>query len=223
MGTLYIVSTPIGNLKDITLRAIETLKDVDYVLCEDTRITGKLLKTYEIDKRMDSFNEFNEEKKTNQALLDLKSGLSLALVSDAGTPLVSDPGFKLVREAGNLGIRIEAIPGATAAVAALSVSGLPPDKFLFIGYLPKKESKRKEILEKVKAIKGILPTTAIFYESPFRILKLLGETKEVLGDVDVVICRELTKLHEETRREKISQAIAHFNDVEPRGEFILLV
>src|SRR3990167_2769011 len=161
MGTLYIVSTPIGNLKDITLRAIEVLKKVDYVLCEDTRVTGKLLKAYEIDKRMESFNEFTEDRKTGQVILDLKKGSKIALVSDAGTPLVSDPGFKLVREAGNQGIKVESIPGATAAIAALSVSGLPPDKFLFVGYLPKKEGKRKEILKKVKAIKESLPSTVI--------------------------------------------------------------
>ena len=223
MGTLYIVSTPIGNLKDITLRAIEVLKKVDYVLCEDTRVTGKLLKAYEIDKRMESFNEFTEDRKTGQVILDLKKGSKIALVSDAGTPLVSDPGFKLVREAGNQGIKVESIPGATAAIAALSVSGLPPDKFLFVGYLPKKEGKRKEILKKVKAIKESLPSTVIFYESPFRVLKLLGEIKEVLGDVDVVICRELTKLHEEVRREKISQTSLHFSQSTPRGEFVVLI
>ena len=223
MGTLYIVATPIGNLKDITLRAIETLKSVDYILCEDTRVTGHLLNEHDIDKRMVAFNEFNEDAKLLQVLADLDASQSIALVSDAGTPLVSDPGYKLVRDAIAKGIKVESIPGASAVIAALTVSGLAPDRFLYLGYLPKKDGKRKSLLADVKALRETFKTTVIFYESPFRTLKTLEDLEEIFGDIDVVVCRELTKMHEEVRREKISVSIDHFSKTQPKGEFTVLI
>lgn len=223
MGTLYLVSTPIGNLKDITLRAIETLKSVDYILCEDTRITGKLLNEYQIDVRMVAFNEFNENAKASEVLKDLNEDKSIALVSDAGTPLVSDPGYKLVRAAIAMGIKVESISGSSAVITALTVSGLAPDKFLYLGYLPKKDGKRKKELEDVKKLREDFKTTVIFYESPFRLLKSLEDIKEVFGDIDIVVCRELTKMHEEVRREKVSESVEHFSKTAPKGEFTVLL
>lgn len=227
MGILYIVATPIGNLKDITLRAIEILKSVDYVLCEDTRITAKLLNHYQIAKKMVSFNDFNESSKTNDVIADLLQGKEIALVSDCGTPLVSDPGFKLVREAIAKGIKVESIPGPSAVISALTISGLPPDKFLFLGYPPKKSGKRKNFFKSLATIlasmvdKKLKPTIVIF-ESPYRIVDALEEVREVFGDIEIVVCRELTKLHEEVRREKVSVAIDYFTKVAPKGEFTLL-
>lgn len=223
MGILYIVATPIGNLQDISLRAIETLKNVDYILCEDTRITGKLLNAFLIEKRMVAFNEFNENKKNDEVLKELEGDVSIALVSDAGTPLVNDPGYKLVRDAITKGVKVESIPGPSAVITALTVSGMAPDRFLYIGYLPKKDGKRKIVLGDVKALRETFKTTVIFYESPFRLLKTLDDIKEVLGDVDVVICRELTKMHEEVRREKVSESLEHFKRVFPKGEFTILI
>ena len=223
MGTLYIVATPIGNLKDITLRAIEILKNVNYILCEDTRVSGKLLNAYDIHTKILSFNDFNEELRVPQIINDLLGGQSIALVSDAGTPLISDPGYKLVRKCVESGIRVESIAGPSAAIVALTVSGKPPDKFLFMGYLPKKEGKRREVLNKINQVLQTIKTTVIMYESPYRLVKTLVDIKEVLGDIDVVICREMTKLHEEIRREKVSSAIEHFSKVVPRGEFTILL
>lgn len=223
MGTLYIVATPIGNLKDITFRAIEILRDVDYVLCEDTRVTGRLLNEYGVVKKMISFNEFGEVKQIAKILADLTDGKNLALVSDAGTPLISDPGFKLVRESVACGIKVESIPGPSVAISALVVSGLPTDKFLFVGYLPKKDGKRNELLESIKKSKEIVKSTAIIYESPFRVLKSLRSIKNVFGDINIVICRELTKIHEDVRREKVSESIKHFSKIPPKGEFAIVI
>lgn len=222
MGTLYIVAGPIGNLKDITLRAIEILKSCDYVLCEDTRICGKLLNHYQIAKKTVSFNDFNEASKTPEVVSDLLQGKKIVLISDAGTPLVSDPGFKLVRETIAKGIRIESIPGPSAVISSLVISGMPPDKFLFLGYLPKKENKRKQILNNISSIIQIIKLTIIFYESPHRLLRTLNNIKEIFGDIDIVICRELTKLHEEVQREKISEVITHFAKTAPRGELTII-
>lgn len=223
MGVLYIVATPIGNLKDITLRAIEILKEVSYILCEDTRVSARLLNYYKIQKPMVSFNDFNEKKRIHQIIGDLTLGKKIALISDAGTPLISDPGFKLIQEAVKTNLKVESIPGPSAAIAALTSSGLPPDKFLFIGYLPKKEARKKEVLKKLRSMAAIIKMTIIVYESPHRLLKTLESIKEVFGDVEMVICRELTKLHEEVRREKISQSINHFLSINPKGEFTLLL
>ena len=222
MGILYLIATPIGNLGDITLRAIEILKKVDYVLCEDTRVTGKLLNNYEIAKKMVSFNDFSEETKTPNVIGDLLSGKIVALVSDAGTPLISDPGYKLVRECIHQGIAIEFIPGSSSVIAALTISGLPPDKFIFVGYLPKKDLKRRKFLEDLKKSREIIKSTIIAFESPYRLLKTLESVKEVFGDVDITVCRELTKIHEEVRRETVSQSITHFSKNVPKGEFVIL-
>ncbi len=223
MSTLYIVSTPIGNLGDITYRAVEVLKSVDLIACEDTRVSSKLLVKYQIDKPLVAVNDFNESSKIVQVLSILREGKNVALISDAGTPLISDPGYKIVREAIGSGFKVESIPGPSAALAALTVSGLPSDKFTFCGYLPKKDGKRKSVLESVKKNVETVKSTSIFYESPYRIVKTLEDIKNVFGDVDIVICRELTKLHEEVRREKISQSIEHFSRTLPKGEFVILI
>ncbi len=222
MGTLYIVSTPIGNLKDITLRAIDVLSGVDLVLCEDTRVTGSLLKHLETSKKMLAVGDFNEEQRIGEVILNLKLGKNIALVSDAGTPLVSDPGYKIVREAISQKITVESIPGPTAAIAALTASGMPSDKFMFVGYLSKKDGKRKAQLEDLKKLIDIVKTTFIVYESPYRVVKTLDAIKSVFGDMDIVICRELTKLHEEIRREKVSVSIEYFEKTSPKGEFVIL-
>ena len=219
MAILYLVSTPIGNLKDITLRAIGVLSSVDIIACEDTRKTGFLLQKLNIQSKPQllSYYEENEQGRIPQIINLLKEGKNVVLVSNAGTPTISDPGYKLVRECLNQGIVVESIPGASSVLAALTVSGLPTDKFLFLGFLSKKEGKRKTILE-------FLPkkTTIIFFESPFRLLKTLNELKNLFGDINIVICRELTKIHEEIRREKISQSLTHFEKNQPKGEFTLL-
>ena len=222
MGTLYIVSTPIGNLKDITFRAIEILKSVDYILCEDTRISGKLLKHYEINSRLVKFADFNEEKIIPAVVSDLTRGQKIALVSDAGTPLISDPGFKLVRQVTESGIKVESIPGASATLSALVISGLPTDKFLFLGYLSKKDSKRLKMLEDVRSALKIFKTTIIIYESPYRVLKTLRDVRVVFGDVTIAVCRELTKLYEETFRGTVSEALDYFTKKAPKGEFVIL-
>lgn len=219
MGTLFIVSTPIGNLKDITLRAIETLKDADYILCEDTRVTGKLLSTYDISKKMVILNDFNEEQLIGKVVGELQNGANIALVSDAGTPLVSDPGFKLIREITSKNIKIEVLPGASAMTVALVMSGLPTDKFLFLGFLPKKNGKREKLLQETKEAILIVKATVIIYESPFRILKTLDQIKSVFGDIDVSVCRELTKIHEEVLRGKISEITLK---VKTKGEFVIV-
>lgn len=222
MGTLYIVSTPIGNLKDITLRALDVLKSVDYVLCEDTRVSGKLLNNYQVVKKMVSFNDFSEETKTPDVIADLVAGSDVALVCDAGTPLISDPGYKLVREAIKNNIDVQAIPGPSAVVSALTISGLPPDKFIFIGYPPKKEGKKKELFENLKANNEKIKTTVILYESPFRVVKTLNTIKEIFGNIDVCMVRELTKLHEEVKRRKVEDLIRYFEEKPPKGEIVLL-
>ena len=221
-GKLFIVATPIGNLKDITLRALEVLKAVDYILCEDTRVTGKLLNRYEISKKLVPFNDFNEDKKAQAIINDLVSGQNIALVSDAGTPLISDPGYKLVRACIHQGIAVETIPGPSSVITALTISGLPPDKFTFVGYLPKKDVKRKKFLEDLKRSREIVRSTIIAFESPFRLLKTLEDINEVFGDIEIVVCRELTKMHEEVKQEKISESITYFSKNIPKGELVLL-
>ena len=219
MAILYLVSTPIGNLKDITLRAIGVLSSVDIIACEDTRKTGFLLQKLNIKSKPQllSYYEENEQGRIPQIINFLKEGQSVALVSNAGTPTISDPGYKLVRECINENILVESIPGSSSVLTALTVSGLPTDKFLFLGFLPKKEGKRKTIFESLPQ-----KTTIIFFESPFRLLKTLKELKKLLGDINVVICRELTKVFEEIRREKIQASINHFLEVKPKGEFVIL-
>lgn len=223
MGKLFIVATPIGNLGDITLRALEVLKGVDAVICEDTRRTGLLLKHYSIVKPLFVLNDFNEARNVPDLIAKLKTGKNLALVSDAGTPLVSDPGFKLVRECIREGVDLESIPGPSSVITALTISGLPPDKFFFIGYPPKKDGERKKIFNNLAAITQLLKTTIIMFESPYRLTKTLSGVLEIFGDVDITICRELTKMHEGVRREKVSESITHFQKTPVKGELTILL
>lgn len=215
MGTLYIVSTPIGNLEDITLRAIKTLSSVDMVLCEDTRRTGLLLTHFHIKTKLLSYYEEIEQTRLPEVIAMLQNGKSLALVSDAGTPVISDPGFSLVRECIKRDIHVVSIPGPSAFLTALTSSGLPADKFLFFGYPPEKQTARMKLLKKIP-----LGITTIFYCAPHKLTQTLEDLKTVFGDIDIVVGRELTKVHEELWRGVVSAAISHFSH--PKGEFVLL-
>ena len=218
-GILYIVSTPIGNLADMTLRAIEVLKSVDLIAAEDTRHTRILLDRYAIKTPTTSYFEYNKVRKTDYLLGLLKEGRSVALVSDAGTPGISDPGYRVIRACIDNGVSVVPIPGPTGFLAALSISGKPTDAFTFEGFLSPKPIKRKNELKKLKEEKR----TAILYESPHRIEKLLSDILEVYGDTEVVIAREMTKKFEEVRRQKVSALLEHFKTTKPRGEFIVVV
>jgi 16S rRNA (cytidine1402-2'-O)-methyltransferase len=227
MGILYIVPTPIGNLQDITLRAIKVLQTVDVIACEDTRKTGLLLHNLasqgdalQKKPRLVSYYEQNELQRIPEVIAAIKDGLNIALVSDAGTPTISDPGFKLVRECVKEGIKIESLPGASSVITALAISGLPTDKFLFVGYPPKKPGHRKTLFENLTKLP--IKATIILFEGPHHIIRTLEGMKEVFGDIDIVICRELTKIYEEIRREKISKSIEHFTKTLPKGEFVIL-
>jgi len=215
---LYIVSTPIGNLKDITLRAIETLKAVDLIAAEDTRHTKILLDAYQIQKPLTSFFEHNQIKKAGHLLGLLKTGKNIALVSDAGTPGISDPGLVLVRLAQENNVPITVIPGVSACITALTASGLPAHRFVFEGFLPPKSGARRN---KLISLKG-QEATLIFYESPHRLLKTLKDMRDVWDDPTIVVARELTKKFEEIRKDKASLLIEHFSRQPPRGEFVLL-
>lgn len=221
MSILYIVSTPIGNLKDITLRALEVLKVVDFILAEDTRKTGLLLAKYGIKGQLLSFHEYTEEKKMGQVISLLKEGADVALVSDAGTPTLSDPGFKLVREAAEAGFKVVPVPGPSAILAALVSSGLPTDNFLFLGYLPKKEGKINKTFDFIEQVTASHPTTIIFFESPYRLEKTLKALAEKFPERELVICRELTKIHEEFIRGKVKDLIGQ--NITTKGEFTLLL
>lgn len=215
---LYIVSTPIGNLKDITLRAIETLKSVDLIAAEDTRHTKILLDAYQIQKPLTSFFEHNQIKKAGDLIGLLKMGKNIALVSDAGTPGISDPGFLMVRLAQENNIPITVVPGVTACISALTASGLPAHRFIFEGFLPPKRGARRK---KLLALKG-QEATIIFYESPHRLLKTLKDMQEVWDDPMIIVARELTKKFEEILKDKTSLLIEHFTHHTPKGEFVLL-
>ncbi|EKF56841.1 ribosomal RNA small subunit methyltransferase i [Galbibacter marinus] len=219
MAKLYIVPTPIGNLEDITLRAIRILKEADLILAEDTRTSGKLLKHLQVQSPMQSHHMHNEHK-TVPGLVDrILSGLTVALISDAGTPAISDPGFLLTRACVENGIEIECLPGATAFVPALVNSGLPNDRFVFEGFLPVKKGRqtRLKFLENETR-------TMIFYESPHKLLKTLGDFSTYFGEErSLSVSRELTKLHEQTIRGTVSELIVHFEQVAPRGEFVIVV
>ena len=230
-GYLYIVATPIGNLQDISLRAIKTLRSVDVIACEDTRRTGILLnelgKIKKIDKHFEkpqliSCYEKNEIKRIPEIISALKNGKNVALVSDGGTPLISDPGFKLVRECIAQGIKVISIPGPSSVVSALVISGLPTDKFFFVGYLPKKEGHRRKMLETIRKLNNLIASTIIIFESPHRLPKTLNEIKNVLGDIKIVLARELTKIYEETKKDQVSNLIGHFSKNTPKGEFVIL-
>ena len=223
-GKLYIVATPIGNLADITLRAAEVLKSVEYIACEDTRKTGILLKNLNLknEQMLISFYDQVEGVKIPNIVNILKNGEDVALVSDSGTPTISDPGFKLVRKALEEGINVVPIPGPNAAVTALSSSGLPTDKFLFLGFLPKKEGNRARLLEDLRNSNKNLEATVIIYEAPHRLLKSLMSILSVFGDIEVVLIRELTKIHEERITNSIEKLIGKYKNQSPRGEFVIL-
>ncbi|RPH52941.1 MAG: 16S rRNA (cytidine(1402)-2'-O)-methyltransferase [Desulfobacteraceae bacterium] len=219
-GTLYVVATPIGNRDDITLRALSVLKEADLIAAEDTRHTGKFLSLHNIKGHLISYHEYNERERTPGLVNRLKNGLSIALVSNAGTPVVSDPGYRLIKEAIAAGINIVPVPGVSAAVAAISVSGLATDSFIFIGFCPKKKEKRLDLLRDLHKEKR----TVIFYESPRRILRLIEEIKSVMGERDSVLSREITKLHEEFIRGTLSEIITVLKQrSEIKGECTLLV
>ncbi len=219
MGKLYVVPTPIGNLEDITLRAINVLKKSDIILAEDTRTSGFLLKHYEIETRMQSHHKFNEHNTVGSLVERLQAGETIALISDAGTPAISDPGFLLVRACVQAGIEVECLPGATAFVPALVMSGLPADRFCFEGFLPQKKgrlTRLKEISEETR--------TLIFYESPYRVVKTLVQLGEFLGaDREASVSREISKMYAETINGTIEELAAHFKEKEPKGEFVIVV
>jgi len=218
-GTLYIVSTPIGNLEDITQRALRVLREVDLIACEDTRYTRKLLNHFSIDTKTISYHEHNERERAEELCKLLEGGKSIALVSDAGTPLISDPGFRIVNLAGAKGLPIVPVPGATAFVAALAASGLASDQVLFAGFLPARASARRAKLEELRAC----PATLVFYEAPHRIAAALRDAVEVLGDRPAVIARELTKIHEEFLRGPLRELADKFRQQVGRGEMVLII
>lgn len=218
-GTLYVVATPIGNLEDLTLRALRVLKEVDLIACEDTRRTRTLLARYTISTAVTSYFEHNKLRKGEVLLRLLREGRSIALVTDAGTPGISDPGFLLVKEAREAGIRVVPVPGPSAVVAALSAAGIPAERFVFEGFLPAKPGRR---LKRLKALRE-LETTVVLYEAPHRLLKTLGAVREVFGEVPLVVARELTKQFEEVRVGPPSAQLAHFGGRAIKGEFTLVI
>ena len=216
MGTLYLIATPIGNLEDISPRALRLLRDVKLVAAEDTRVTRNLFHHFDIRTTLTSYFEHNKLTKIDSILAALDVG-DVALVSDAGTPALNDPGYELVRAALTAGHRVSPVPGPASPIAALVTSGLPTDSFLYLGYLPRKTSERKKFLERVVD----LPYTLLFLETPHRLIDSLKDLEMILGDREVAVARELTKLHEEIWRGRLSQAQVHFK--EPRGEFVLVI
>ena len=218
-GTLYIVSTPIGNLEDITLRALRILKEADLIAAEDTRHTGLLLKHFGIQKPLTSYFEGNELKKRESILSRLKQGDRIALVSDAGTPGISDPGFRLIRSAIDNEIPVVPIPGPSAVVTALSVAGLPTDAFLFRGFLPHKSKKRRDLLQELKNVRE----TLVFYESPHRLSESLKDITDLFGNREMVLTRELTKMYEEVLRGKVSEIQDQIGDRALKGEITLVI
>jgi 16S rRNA (cytidine1402-2'-O)-methyltransferase len=218
-GTLYLVATPIGNLEDITLRALRILREADLIACEDTRHARKLLSHFEISKPLVSYHEHNERERTEELVQKLEAGTNVALTSDAGMPLISDPGYRLVCEAASRGIAVVPIPGPSAVITALAASGLPTDEFVFAGFLPRKRGARRARLNDFL----LTPSTIVFYETPHRIKEALEDAREVLGDRPAAIARELTKLHEEIIRGRLSEIEIKFAERAPRGEFVLLI
>lgn len=219
MGKLYIIPTPVGNLEDMTMRAIRLLKEVDLILAEDTRTSGILLKHFEIKNTLQSYHKFNEHKAIGHIVDKLESGQNIALISDAGTPGISDPGFLIVRECVKKDIIVECLPGATAFVPALVSSGIPCDRFVFEGFLPPKKgrmTRMKELAEEERTI--------VIYESPYRVVKTLTQFAEYMGeDREAATCREISKMFEETRRGTLKELIMHFSANEPKGEFVIII
>src|ERR1700722_6372644 len=218
-STLYLVATPIGNLEDITLRALRVLRECDVVAAEDTRRTGQLLKHFGISKPLLSYFQFNEARRSEEIIERLRRGEKVALVTDAGSPGISDPGERVVKAAIAAGFRVESVPGATALVAALTARGLPPDDFHFVGFLPHKSGQRRNQLESLKPVSG----TLVFYESPYRVERLLGELVETFPGRDVVLARELTKKFEEYLRGKPAELLETAKKQSLKGEFVVMV
>jgi 16S rRNA (cytidine1402-2'-O)-methyltransferase len=219
-GTLYLVATPIGNLADITHRALQVLKDVDLIACEDTRHTHKLLQHYGITTKTISYHEHNEQQRARQLIDLLKEGSDVAVVSDAGTPSISDPGFRLVRAAIENEVQVVPVPGPSALISALVAAGLPTDEFFFAGFLPSRSNARRTRFNELRSVPG----TLIFYEAPHRLATTLQDAYEMLGEREAVVARELTKLHEEIRRGRLSELAAHYAGEEnPRGEIVVLI
>lgn len=219
MGLLYVVPTPVGNMEDMTFRAIRVLKEADLILAEDTRTSAVLLKHYEIENELRSHHKFNEHQTTQPLIKRLFAGDTIALISDAGTPGISDPGFLLVRECVRNGIEVQTLPGATAFVPALVSSGLPCDKFCFEGFLPQKKGRQTRLVQLQDESR-----TMIFYESPHRLLKTLQQFAEVFGEGrQVSVCREISKLHEESVRGTLAEVVEHFTATEPRGEIVIVL
>lgn len=219
-GILYLVATPIGNLADITHRALQVLKDVDLIACEDTRHTHKLLQHYGVTTKTISYHEHNEQQRAAELIDRLKQGSDIAVVSDAGTPSISDPGFRLVRAAIESEVAVVPVPGPSALISALIAAGLPTDEFFFAGFLPSRSNARRTRLDELRSVPG----TLIFYESPHRLATTLKDAFEVLGEREAVVARELTKLHEEIRRGRLSELATHYaNEENPRGEIVVLI
>ena len=219
MAKLYIVPTPVGNLEDITLRALRVLKEADCILAEDTRTSGILLKHYDIKAKLQPHHKFNEHKTIESIAQRIKGGENIALISDAGTPGISDPGFLLSRQCAKEGVEVECLPGATAFVPAIVASGLPCDRFCFEGFLPQKKGRVSRLTEL-----STEERTIIFYESPYRIVKLLTQISEIFGkERECAVCREISKLHEEIVRGSVEEVLAHFSTHEPKGEFVVVI
>lgn len=219
IGTLYLVATPIGNLADITHRAVQVLNDVDLIACEDTRHTRKLLQHYGITTKTISYHEHNEQQRAAELVARLKQGSKIAVVSDAGTPSISDPGFRLVRAAIENGVAVVPVPGPSALISALIAAGLPTDEFFFAGFLPARASARRTRLAELNEVPG----TLIFYEAPHRLASALQDACEILGEREAVVARELTKLHEEIRRGRLCELAQHYTNEQPRGEIVVLI
>ena len=218
-GTLYLVATPIGNLSDITHRALQVLRDVDLIACEDTRHTQKLLNHYGITTKTISYHEHNEQQRAVKLIDQLKQGGNIAVVSDAGTPAISDPGFRLVRAAIENEVPVVPVPGPSALISALIAAGLPTDEFFFAGFLPARTNARRSRLSELQSVPG----TLIFYEAPHRLAATLKDAYEILGERDAVVARELTKVHEEIRRGRLSELSDYYEREEPRGEIVVLI
>ncbi len=218
-GTLYVVATPIGNLQDVSRRVLDTLRDVDLIACEDTRHTGKLLEHFRISNKLTSYHEHNERERAEELADKLLNDAKIALVSDAGTPAISDPGYHIIRRAIEVGATVIAVPGPAAFVAAAVVSGIPIDSLFFGGFLPQKKGERRKRLAEVKD----LPATLVFYEAPHRIGRCLVDCLTVLGDRRAAVARELTKLHEETVRGRLSELVPKYEGQKVKGEIVLVV
>ena len=219
MGTLYLVPTPVGNMEDMTFRAVRLLKEADLILCEDTRTSGILLKHYDIHRQLMAHHKFNEHGTSAGIVERLRGGQTICLITDAGTPGISDPGFFLVREAVAAGIEVQTLPGATAFVPALVSSGLPCDRFTFEGFLPQKKGRQTRLTQLSEETR-----TMIFYESPYRLVKTLQQLGEFFGqERQVSVCREISKIHEESVRGTIEEVVAHFTQTPPKGEIVISV